>query len=96
VRTSFDFVILDTPPALPVADAVILGPLADGLVICARAGVLTRDEAKLLRERIGLADLKIFGTVLNRYRSRQHRYGRRYQYYGSYEETGTSRTSHAA
>ena len=97
VRTGFDFVILDTPPALPVADAVILGPLADGLVLCARAGVLTRDEAKLLRERVGYADLKIFGTVLNRYRSRQHRYGRRYQYYGSYEETSTPRTSsHAA
>ena len=36
----YDFVLIDTPPALPVADAVILGAHVDGMVVCARAGVL--------------------------------------------------------
>jgi len=90
VRSRFDFVLIDTPPALPVADAVILGPLMDGMVVCARAGVLTRDDAKLCRERLSYADLKIFGTVLNRYRNQHQRYGKDYNYYGGYETTETA------
>ena len=97
IRSRFDFVLIDTPPALPVADAVILGPLVDGLVVCARAGVLTRDDAKLCRERLSYADLRIFGTVLNRYRRRQQRYGKNYHhYYGVYEETESSKATTAA
>lgn len=86
VRQRFDFVIIDTPPALPVADAVILGPFADGLIVCARAGVLQRDDAKMCREQLRYAGVRIFGTVLNRYRSSPTRYSRRYQYYGVYSE----------
>lgn len=98
VRARFDFVLIDTPPTLPVADAVILGPLADGIVVCARAGVLTRDDAKVCRERLRYADLRIFGAVLNRYRSSSHSYGKRYHYYGGYGEpgeTGSEATSAA-
>ncbi|MEM7583292.1 MAG: CpsD/CapB family tyrosine-protein kinase [Acidobacteriota bacterium] len=96
IRARFDFVLIDTPPALPVADAVILGPLTDGLVICARAGVLVRDDAKLCRERLRYAELKIFGTVLNRYRTSPTGYNRRYQYYGVYEEKSEPSKTHNA
>ena len=88
MRSRFDFVLIDTPPTLPVADAVILGPLTDGLVVCARAGHLQRDEAKLCRERLRYAGIKILGTVLNRYRTGPGRYNKRYHYYGAYEEPG--------
>ncbi len=88
VRSRFDFILLDSPPVLPVADAVILGPQVDGLVICARAGVLLREDAKHCGERLRYAGLKILGTVLNRYRSSTASpYSRRYRYYGSSEET---------
>ncbi len=96
IRARFDFVLIDTPPALPVADAVILGPLTDGIVICARAGVLVRDDAKLCRERLRYAELKIFGTVLNRYRTSPTGYNRRYQYYGVYEEKSDPSKTHNA
>lgn len=95
VRQRFDFVIIDTPPALPVADAVILGPLADGLVVCARAGVLQRDDAKMCREQLRYAGVRIFGTVLNRYRSTPTRYSRKYQYYGVYSEPAETSSSAA-
>ena len=52
------------------------------LVVCARAGVLLREDAKLCRERLRYAELRIFGAVLNRYRSGPGRYNPRYQYYG--------------
>lgn len=96
VRARFDFILVDTPPALPVADAVILGPLMDGIVVCARAGVLTRDDAKMCRERLGYEGLRIFGTVLNRYRSQNQRYGKDYHYYGGYEQAEVPAQSTAA
>ncbi|MEM1207084.1 MAG: polysaccharide biosynthesis tyrosine autokinase, partial [Acidobacteriota bacterium] len=96
VRESFDFVLIDTPPVLPVADAVILGTMADAVVICARAGVLVREDAKFCRERLRYADLKVLGVVLNRYRSRPGRYDRKYRYYGVYEETATAKANTAA
>ena len=87
MRSRFDFVLIDTPPALPVADAVILGAYVDGMVVCARAGVLVREDAKACRDRLRYADLKIFGLVLNRYSDSAGRYGKRYQYYDAYGET---------
>ncbi len=91
VRSRFDFVLLDSPPVLPVADAVILGTKVDGLVICARSGILQREDAKHCGERLRMAGIKIFGTVLNRYRSTGSRYyAKRYQYYGSHDEEGAS------
>ena len=98
VRSRFDYVLLDSPPVLPVADAVILGSLVDGIVICARAGVLQREDAKHCGERLRYAGLKILGTVLNRYRSTTaSSYSRRYRYYGSDDEAGSpSRADSAA
>ena len=90
VRQRFDFVLVDTPPALPVADAVILGPQVDGMVVCARAGVLQREEAKLCRERLRYGDLRLFGLVLNRYSSSPTGYRKGYGYYTAYEEPQAS------
>ncbi len=96
VRSRFDFVLLDTPPTLPVADAIILGPLTDGLVLCARAGALLREDAKECRERLRLSEIKIFGTVLNRYSTGPNRYNKRYRYYGAYEEPEVAEAHTAA
>jgi succinoglycan biosynthesis transport protein ExoP len=84
VRGRFDFVVLDTPPALAVTDATIVGLLADGVVLTLRSGKLTREEARLCRDRLRLSGIKILGAVLNRYRSHQTGLGKRYKYYESY------------
>jgi succinoglycan biosynthesis transport protein ExoP len=84
VRSRFDFVVLDTPPALAVTDATIVGLLADGVVLTLRSGKVTREEARLCRDRLRQAGIKILGAVLNRYRSLQTGLGKRYRYYESY------------
>ncbi|MFL6231951.1 MAG: GumC family protein [Thermoanaerobaculia bacterium] len=84
VRSRFDFVVLDTPPALAVTDATIVGLLADGVMLTLRSGKVTREEARLCRDRLRQAGIKILGAVLNRYRSVQTGLGKRYRYYESY------------
>ena len=69
MRARFDFVVIDTPPALAVTDATIIGLLADGVVLTLRSGKVTREEARLCRDRLRQSGIKILGAVLNRYRS---------------------------
>ena len=84
MRGRFDFVVLDTPPTLAVTDATIVGLLADGVVLTLRSGKVTREEARLCRDRLRHSGIKILGAVLNRYRSLQGGLGKRYRYYESY------------
>src|SRR6185295_12018583 len=51
VRSRFDFVVIDTPPALAVTDATDVGMLVDGVVLTLRSGKVTREEARLCRDR---------------------------------------------
>ena len=92
LRQRFDFLLIDTPPILPVADAIILGTMTDGVVICARTGVLLREDAKFCRERLTYSEMRIIGSVLNRYSTSKGGYQRKYRYYGVYEEAQTGAT----
>lgn len=63
----YEFVVLDSPPTLSVADAGLLAPLVDGvvLVVDARTKRATLTESMRLLESSGA---QILGTVLNRAR----------------------------
>jgi len=87
MRTRFEYIIVDTPPALAVTDATIVGVIADGVVLTLRSGKVTREEARLCRDRLRQADVRILGAVLNRYRSTHSGLGRRYRSYESYVAT---------
>ena len=95
LRGRFDYVIVDTPPALAVTDATLVGALVDGVVLTLRSRKVTRDEARLVRDRLRQADIKILGAVLNRYRALQAGVARGYRYAEAYgygaEESGRRR-----
>ena len=58
-------VVVDAPPALPVADASVLAGLCDGVVLVARAGrtrTSTLRQAKAAFDQVGA---KVLGAVLN-------------------------------
>ena len=42
LRQRFEFVVFDSPPLLPYADARMLSPIVDGLILVGRHGVTTR------------------------------------------------------
>lgn len=96
LRSRYDFVILDTPPVLPVTDAVLASSLTDGAVLCVRAGKVLRDDALACRDRLMRADVKVLGTVLNGFRSSHSGAGKRYHYYETYAYAGEAESGSAA
>ena len=63
LRSQFDRVIIDAPPAAPLADIAILTPLVDSVVLVVRADVTTKPAIQDAVETIGPA--KLLGVVLN-------------------------------
>ena len=63
MRTLFDEIYLDVPPALATADAAVVAHKADGIVLVARAGTTPREQvASAVRS---LAGAPVWGLVLN-------------------------------
>jgi capsular exopolysaccharide synthesis family protein len=65
-RDLFDFIILDCPPALVVADSLALAPMVDAVLVVADAKESDRDLVSRLREELEQVGGKIVGAVLNR------------------------------
>jgi polysaccharide biosynthesis transport protein len=65
-RDLFDFIILDCPPALVVADSLALAPLVDAVLVVADAKESDRDLVSRLKEELEQVGGKIVGAVLNR------------------------------
>ncbi len=98
-RQRFGFVIIDTPPTLAVTDSTLIGSMTDGVVLCCRAGVLVREDARACRERLAFADIRCLGAVLNGFRASSSRasYARKNRYYESYvADIAETRTDSAA
>lgn len=63
VKPEFDWIIIDSSPVLPVADATVLGGLSDGVLLVVRASSTPSETArKACRE---FQDSHILGVVLN-------------------------------
>jgi capsular exopolysaccharide synthesis family protein len=63
LRQRYDRIVIDMPPAAPLADAQILSPLVDGIVVIVRAGVTPRPAIE--RTLAGFDRAKVLGLVLN-------------------------------
>ncbi len=59
------FVILDTPPLLPVTDAAVLSRVASGVLLVVRSGKTNSDEMNAALENVQRAGGKTIGIVLN-------------------------------
>jgi capsular exopolysaccharide synthesis family protein len=89
LRENFDLVLVDSPPVLPVTDAMVLSKYADGTLIVVAAGQTKRTQLQRTTERFAQAKSFVVGVVLNEV-SKQSNYGGGYGYgyghpYGSYQ-----------
>ncbi len=79
LRKEFRFIVLDSPPIVPIADSHILAGLADGVVIVVRARRTPRELFRRAIESLGASN--VLGVVLNDVEYGDTRYGYAYEYY---------------
>lgn len=81
VKSQFDTVLFDAPPAVAVTDAAVLSAQVDGVILVLRAGIAKIDMAKHAKELIEKANGKFLGTVLYgvKFSGEEYHY---YYYYG--------------
>lgn len=63
VEPLFDWIILDTPPVIPVSDSTLLANFCDGVLMVVRANVTPSDLARRARDEF--QDKLLLGMVLN-------------------------------
>ena len=91
LRGFYDWIVLDTPPVGPVAEALILGPLADGVVVVVGAEMVPRNGVRHTLERVKETGARLLGVVLNRAQVEKHSY-----YYGRYYGSPPARPAAAS
>ena len=65
LEENFDLVIFDCPPILPVADAVLIGPKVDGVVLVYQVGKIGRTPLQRAKALLENAQAHIVGVVLS-------------------------------
>jgi len=65
LRDAYDFIILDSPPVLPVTDAVILAREADGVVLVVKGDDTPRELVRRARDLLIQANPHLLGAVVN-------------------------------
>ena len=64
-RSSYDVIIIDTPPILAVSDPAIVSPHIDGLLLVVRMGKNKRATAERAREMIDAHGIRLYGVIVN-------------------------------
>ncbi len=83
----YDHVIFDSPPALAVADPLIIAARCDAALVVARSGRTPKESLRAAVEKLAKAGVRPIGVVLNDLDDAARRYGG-YAYYGRSEAAG--------
>jgi len=93
LKTKYEYVIIDAPPVLPIADAALLAANAQGAILVTRFNSSTVEQVRGAVERLDAVGATLLGTILNR--TPQSRRGSSYGYgygYGYGPEKSTRTT----
>lgn len=95
LENTYDLVVIDAAPLLPVTDAAVIASAADGALLLVRHGRTRREEIEQGLQALSAANARLLGTVLTfaphgrRHGDRGYGHG-----YGGYEDRGAaSRTA---
>lgn len=81
LEENFDLVIFDCPPILPVADAVLIGPKVDGVVLVYQVGRVGRTPLQRAKSLLENAQAHIVGVVLSNVSAEYSPEYQKHQYY---------------
>ncbi|KPJ69462.1 hypothetical protein AMJ44_03865, partial [candidate division WOR-1 bacterium DG_54_3] len=89
LKDSFDVILFDSPPVLPVTDSAVLAAKVDGVILVYQAGRTSRHALNRARIQLENVDAKILGVVINNLKAEfieDVTPYQRYRYYGYYGE----------
>ena len=77
-RKTYDFVMVDTPPIVPLADPGVVGTLTDGAVLVVRGGKTQRTLVQYAASLLAQANVPLLGCILTHAESHIPEYISRY------------------
>jgi capsular exopolysaccharide synthesis family protein len=82
-REQYDHVLIDTPPMFHFTDAVVVGHMADGVLLVAKAGAIAGEVLRRAYRTFTETHCRVLGTILNMvdFKSEPYYYA---PYYGDY------------
>src|SRR2546425_2042977 len=84
LRGEYDHIVVDTPPALSVTDAVVMSTRADAVVLVIRSGQTTKQALRRAREILIQVNARVSGVLLNAVDLSSPDYYYYYEYQGKY------------
>jgi tyrosine-protein kinase Etk/Wzc len=94
VRQNYDYIVVDTPPVLPVTDATVIATVADATILAVRSGETEETSASRALDQLKRVNARIAGVVLNGVDARRDRHYAYYKYQKNvaYKARGPVRT----
>ena len=90
LKQHFDYVLVDTPPIMPVTDAAVVSGKVDGTIMVIASGTVSPAIAVEAKTRLEQAGAHLLGVVLNKVDvSGNSHYGYGYYYYYGSEHKGS-------
>ncbi len=80
MRREYDYIVVDTPPVLPVTDATVIATIADAIILTIRSGETEELPAQRAMEQLRRVNARIAGVVLNGVDTRRDRHYGYYRY----------------
>lgn len=93
LMNKYDRIVVDLPPILAAADALIVSKYIDGLVVTIRAGKTQKPSLRVAYENIVTSSSKLLGTVINGISEKNMGYYYYYYYYYTQEGKKKKRKS---
>jgi polysaccharide biosynthesis transport protein len=90
LKEHYEYIVIDSPPVLPVSDSLLLAKMTDGVVIVADGSATPRHQVKAACARLEYARAKILGVILNKIKVNGPDYQYYYYHHDYYSPTGDS------
>ena len=91
LKERYDYVFIDSPPVIPVSDAVVLSTQVDGIIMLVRGQMTPTPIVKEALAQLSHRQSKILGVVLNRVDMRSAEYRKYRDYYNSRDYFASAR-----